>query len=32
MDTSNILTIIGFSIASILLVVDIIMCDTKEVV
>lgn len=32
MDTSNILTIIAFSIASILLVVDLIMCDTKEVV
>lgn len=28
----NILTIIAFSIASILLVVDLIMCDTKEVV
>lgn len=28
----NILTIIAFSIASIFLVVDLIMCDTKEVV
>lgn len=28
----NILTIIAFSIASILLVIDLILCDTKEVV
>ena len=32
METLNILTIIGCIIASILFVVDLIMCDTKEVV
>lgn len=32
MDTSNILTFITFVVFSIIFVVDIILCDTKEVV